>query len=267
MGCHLTIGGIFEGHLQSIHGGVYDDPEHFCVDGSASEDVSVLDANDWIWGAVQGYVGTGWESVPGVGFPGLSWNCDDLTPSDRAKVTIFYYLVDDVPLETSYMQNPYDLAEEHHDHRNWYSVDVVLWTPQLIEGTEPCDSLPQQDMKDCIERFRNHTINHETGHALGLNDPLSNKTQYNPQPPPAGTGALGCVVRFDKDGDTIPEYIGPVPSIMHNGDTSHRGRGWCGDEVIGHPYASFGNYEFPTWFDLTVVELIAAENPWAMDQY
>lgn len=243
-GCHIEFEDGLEGHLESFHPAPYDSTVAFCID-EISGDVSLLDARDWISDAfngdlLNGYAG--WDSVSGVGFQAY-YDCADLTLSERANLDITFHLVASTPLGSSYMAEPFEIASDHYGHENWDHVEIWFRDDDLLYSTS----------------YRGHTINHETGHAFGLADAVSSK-QYM-------SNATTCLMMADLDGNGSHDYFGPVPSIMHNGNSVYETRGHCGEDVVGNPNASFGNLPFPTAFDLLIVELIATMNPLAMDQY
>jgi hypothetical protein len=215
LACHPS----FE-HLGSIHpGGGF---ERWCVRlGDTVHQVTVEDLRDSISGALDrtDLVNSGdWESLDTVDFM-YEGNCDSLSDAQLANVDLLYAIRDDISdtcaSATNPCAQPIAPTEAHGAHVNYARYNIHINTLRMLDPVR-----------------RNHFVNHETGHGLGLADPTPVA-----EPP----DSEHCIVDAQGRGPV------PVVSIMHN-------PGWC------HVWAA-AEFPYPAQYDLSIVELVIDNHP------
>lgn len=222
MACHIWP----EGHLQSIHLDIGSLEEYCVKDVSPDDPPTTAEADAWIEEALwnNGHA-QDWNIV--VGIHQFSFgDCEEMDFQQMAEVDIYYELA---------TQNPgcsggsclflFDVINPHNGHNNFKTVNILL-VQSDITGTDS---------------FRRHVINHETGHAYGLDDPVEGQVTNSYR---------DCWMGLDLDGDGFTEAY-KVFSIMHNS---------------GHCEDTFPDFPWPTDCDLRIVTLIAEQHPFAITE-
>lgn len=253
MACHP-----WDRHLSSVHEiGVGQAAEEFCtqvnVDPAEHPGVTEQAVNDWVKEAL--YLHThvnDWESILGARFENRG-SCGDYTPFELEDIELHYRVNEEPWCGDIACTDGFPFPCPVHvgsGHNNCNYFEIVL-DPLFFEGSDD---------------YRNHGINHETGHALGLADPECVASEGNCQ---ITNDADHCWLRmkpFDSDGDTLPdnpERVVPLPSIMHT-------TGYCCPDLQAHQKAQTGcedhwppaDLAFPNSLDRLIAQLIADNHPW-----
>ena len=158
--CHPLFG-----HIDGIES--VEDKENICVDWAVTEQppptgIDFASARSIIQGILEDDT-QGWESVsPKVNFVVAAAECDALTKNDRAEQEIEFRIGNFLGLDYGPCSGPcleFDetTAVTHNDWVDFTKAKVYLIYP---------------DLRDNSPALRTSIVNHETGHAIGFDDPI-----------------------------------------------------------------------------------------------